>query len=89
MGPWVRGSVCPLPFKQNRRKRQFQPARRIALPARVCTLASSSIGGQAMAAIENRDEFMNDNYIKIKKITQLTLEKPYSPLQLVEVLKNS
>ena len=42
-----------------------------------------------MAAIENRDEFMNDHYIKIKRITQLSLGKPYSPLQLVEVLKTA
>ena len=32
----VRPSVCPSAFKQNRRKRRFQPARRILLPAGAC-----------------------------------------------------
>ena len=38
----VRPSVCPLPFKRNRRKRRFQPARRILLPTWACFSSSSS-----------------------------------------------
>ena len=34
--PYVRVSVCPLAFKQNRRKQRFQPARRILLPTGAC-----------------------------------------------------
>ena len=40
--PYVRPSVRPLPFKQNRRERRFQPARRILLPARACFLNNLS-----------------------------------------------
>ena len=34
--PCVRPSVRTLTLRKNRRKRQFQPARRIVLPARAC-----------------------------------------------------
>ena len=39
--PWVRGSVGPLTFKWNRRKRRFQPARRNVLPGWACSLLRS------------------------------------------------